>query len=66
MFQPMKLKAFNLKAVEKELIHKCLIMNDGNISASCDDLGLSRATLYRKIKTHKINLDKLRKRNLAV
>lgn len=39
-----------LREVEKEYIERALAYFNGNISLAAEALGLSRATLYRKIK----------------
>ncbi|MEW6697368.1 MAG: helix-turn-helix domain-containing protein [Bacillota bacterium] len=39
-----------LREVEKEYIERTLAYFNGNISMAAEALGLSRATLYRKIK----------------
>lgn len=40
---------YNLEEVEKTVIRKALGKNDGNISKTADELGLSRASLYRRM-----------------
>jgi len=40
---------YNLEEVEKTVIRKALEKHDGNISKSADELGLSRASLYRRM-----------------
>jgi two-component system, NtrC family, response regulator HydG len=42
----------NLDEVEKAVIKKALDMHDGNISKAADDLGLTRASLYRRLEKH--------------
>ncbi|MGM0607467.1 MAG: sigma-54 interaction domain-containing protein [Candidatus Muiribacteriota bacterium] len=48
-------KSFNLKENERKLILDCIKCFDYNINLSAKKLGISRATLYRKIKEHEIN-----------
>lgn len=40
----------NIRAQEQELIRQALAEHDGNVSAAARTLGISRATLYRKLK----------------
>lgn len=40
---------YNLEEVEKTVIRKALKKHEGNISKSADELGLSRASLYRRM-----------------
>lgn len=42
----------NLDEVEKKLIQKAIDMHDGNISKAAKDLGLTRASLYRRLEKH--------------
>ena len=42
-----------LEEMEYEMIQKALEFNDGNYSAAAEQLGVSRQTLYNKIKKHK-------------
>jgi transcriptional regulator of acetoin/glycerol metabolism len=48
-----------LRDVEAEMIKKAVDQARGNIAQAARDLGISRATLYRKLVTGK--LDKARK-----
>lgn len=41
----------SLASLEKELIKKALEFNDNNISKTANELGITRATLYKKIET---------------
>ena len=43
------LKSFNLEDVEQTVIRKALTLHDGNISQAAQELGLSRAALYRRL-----------------
>jgi DNA-binding NtrC family response regulator len=45
-----------LESLEKQSIEKALIKNEYNISKTAEELGLSRASLYRRIEKFKINL----------
>lgn len=45
----------SLKSEEKELIRSTLIKNQGNISKSAKILGVTRATLYRKMRYHDLS-----------
>ena len=40
---------YNLEDVERLVIRKALDKNDGNISRTADELGLTRASLYRRL-----------------
>ena len=42
----------NLDDVEKAVIRKALDLHDGNISKAAEDLGLTRASLYRRLEKH--------------
>lgn len=42
----------NLDEVEKAVIKKALDLHEGNISKAADDLGLTRASLYRRLEKH--------------
>lgn len=43
---------FNLDEVEKNVIQKAIDRNDGNISKAAKELGLTRASLYRRLEKH--------------
>ncbi len=43
---------FNLEETEKMLIRKVLDKNEGNISRTASELGLTRASLYRRIEKY--------------
>jgi transcriptional regulator of acetoin/glycerol metabolism len=42
----------NLDEVEKAAIAKALQMHGGNISKAADELGLTRASLYRRMEKY--------------
>jgi len=42
----------NLEDVERSVIKKALDMHEGNISKAAEDLGLTRASLYRRLEKH--------------
>jgi transcriptional regulator of acetoin/glycerol metabolism len=44
----------NLDEVEKTAIVKALNMHNGNISKAADELGLTRASLYRRMEKYGI------------
>jgi transcriptional regulator of acetoin/glycerol metabolism len=48
----------NLKKLEELHINQALHKYNGNIEKAAKELGLSRATLYRKIKKHNIKIPK--------
>lgn len=43
---------YNLDEVEKKVIQRAIDMHDGNISKAAKDLGLTRASLYRRLEKH--------------
>ena len=43
---------FNLDEVEKNVIQKAIDRNAGNISKAAKELGLTRASLYRRLEKH--------------
>ena len=45
---------FQLSDIEKVAIEKVLLKNENNISKSAEELGLSRASLYRRIEKYNI------------
>jgi transcriptional regulator with PAS, ATPase and Fis domain len=46
------LSSFNLEDVERTVIRKALRIHDGNISQAAQELGLSRAALYRRLEKY--------------
>ncbi|MFL9844524.1 sigma-54-dependent transcriptional regulator [Flavobacterium rhizosphaerae] len=48
-----------LSDMEKSAIEKALIKHDHNISKTAEELGLSRAALYRRLEKYAIDKDKL-------
>ncbi|MCF7910886.1 MAG: sigma-54 dependent transcriptional regulator [Candidatus Cloacimonetes bacterium] len=44
--------SFNIEDVEKSLIQKVMRQKSGNISAAAKELGLTRASLYRRLKRY--------------
>ena len=49
-------KTFDLKQLEKNTIRRCVTQNKGNIKKSSELLGISRASLYRKLKEYDIEV----------
>lgn len=45
---------FNLDEIEKNVIQKALLKYEGNISKIAKELGLTRASLYRRIEKHNL------------
>jgi len=45
-------EVFNLDEVEKNVIQKAIDRNAGNISKAAKELGLTRASLYRRLEKH--------------
>jgi DNA-binding NtrC family response regulator len=46
------LETMNLDEVERLLVKKTLERHEGNVSRAAEDLGISRAALYRRIEKH--------------
>lgn len=44
---------------EREIIIDIIVKNEGNITKACKELGISRPTMYNKIKKYNINLETL-------
>lgn len=44
----------NLEEVERQAIETAIRQNDGNLTATAKQLGISRQTLYNKIKRFKL------------
>ena len=44
--------SYNLDEVEKNVIQKAINKHGGNISKAAKDLGLTRASLYRRLEKH--------------
>jgi len=51
---PGDLKSMHLEEVEKFLINKALMKHSGNITETAKELGLTRASLYRRLEKHGI------------
>lgn len=47
-----QLETFNLDDLEKSVIQKVINKHSGNISKAAKDLGLTRASLYRRLEKH--------------
>ena len=45
-------QTYNLDEVEKNMIQKAIDKNGGNISKAAKDLGLTRASLYRRLEKY--------------
>ncbi|MEL7002398.1 MAG: sigma-54 dependent transcriptional regulator [Bacteroidota bacterium] len=50
--QDMNVDNLNLDEVEKSVIQKAINIHDGNISKAAKELGLTRASLYRRLEKH--------------
>jgi len=46
--------SLNLDEVEKTAVQKALQLHNGNISKAADELGLTRASLYRRMEKYGI------------
>ena len=53
--------SLNFKDIERESIIRALVINEGNVLKAAEDLNLSRATVYRRIKTYSINLKEIKR-----
>lgn len=56
-----EIMSFNLKEVEKDRIIQALYANNRSVIKAANDLNISKATIYRKIKSYSIDLDKIKK-----
>ncbi len=45
-------KVINLNELEKEALKKAIIIHNKNLSKVAKEIGISRTTLYKKIKKH--------------
>ena len=43
----------NLEEVERQAIETAILQNNGNLTATAEQLGISRQTLYNKLKRFK-------------
>lgn len=50
--QDMNMDNLNLDEVERSVIQKAINIHDGNISKAAKELGLTRASLYRRLEKH--------------
>jgi len=50
--QDASMDSYNLEEVEKNLIQKAIQKSSGNISKAAKELGLTRASLYRRLEKH--------------
>lgn len=44
----------NLEEVERQAIETAILQNNGNLTAAAEQLGVSRQTLYNKLKRFKL------------
>jgi transcriptional regulator with PAS, ATPase and Fis domain len=49
---PTQTDNFNLDEIEKNVIHRAIEKHSGNISKAAKELGLTRASLYRRLEKH--------------
>ncbi len=54
-----ELTSFNLKEIEKDRIIQALSVNNKNAAKAAQDLNISKATIYRKIKLYSIDLEEI-------
>jgi transcriptional regulator of acetoin/glycerol metabolism len=50
--EELQLQSFNIDDVEKNVIQKALRKHNGNISKAAKELGLTRASLYRRLEKY--------------
>ena len=55
----------SLTEMEREAITEAIALLKGNLTEVAEALGIGRATLYRKIKTYKIDVQSSRQRKVA-
>lgn len=54
------IKDFNLDNNGKKLITQCLMYYKGNVKEAAKSLGVTRATLYKKLEKYGLNIEKYR------
>lgn len=59
--EEVKSSVLNFKDIEKDTILKALRSNRGNVLKAAEDLHISKATIYRKIKRYSIDLKEIKK-----
>ena len=50
--EQMHIEDYNLEEVEKMVLRKALKKHTGNISKAAEELGLTRASLYRRLEKY--------------
>lgn len=50
--QDLELEDYKLENVERIIIQKAISKHEGNISKAAKELGLTRASLYRRLEKH--------------
>jgi transcriptional regulator of acetoin/glycerol metabolism len=56
-----ELSSITLKDIEKESIVQAIATNNGNIKKAAEELNISKATIYRKIKSYSIDVNSISK-----
>lgn len=56
-----ELSSITLKDIEKESIVQAIAANNGNIKKAAEELNISKATIYRKIKSYSIDVNSISK-----
>lgn len=59
--EPVMTQTLNFKDIERESILRALTANKGNVLKVAEELHISKATIYRKIKTYSIDLKEIKK-----
>lgn len=49
-----------MDSIERELIIEAILSNNGNVTQAAKELGLSKPTLYRRLKKYEIDVDEFR------
>lgn len=55
-----KTQTLNFKDIERESIIRALALNKGNVIGAAEDLHISKATIYRKVKRYSIDLKEIK------
>ncbi len=56
-----ELSSITLKDIEKDSIVQAIAANNGNIKKAAEELNISKATIYRKIKSYSIDVNSISK-----
>lgn len=59
VFRTHEVSTVTLRDIEKDSIEQAIAVNNGNVKKAAEDLNISKATIYRKIKTYSIDLSSI-------